>query len=792
MTLSLNSTIATTLAVALLGGFASAQTRVQILHASDLEGGVEAISDAPNFAAVVEALEADAALAGVPSLLLSSGDNYIPGPFFSAAGDFSLRSVLRTVLAQPQAREAEGRIDVSIMNILGFDASAIGNHEFDAGPAAIQAIIGTDIRNVGQPNQDVRWLGAQFPYLSSNLDFSAEASLSGLFTSSILPSTNFQGTLADVAAAAAAPKIAPATIVQRGGQTFGVVGATTPLVESISSTGDVAVRNPGAGTNDMAALASILQPTIDALVLAGVDKIILVTHLQQLALEQQLIQLLSGVDIVLAGGSDTLLADGTDRLRAGDTVGGPYPVVTTNLDGEPALIVSTDGQYSYVGRLVVDFDVNGVVVPGSVVATESGAYATDDQGVIDVAGSLAAAFAPGTDAEKVQTLTGAVSAIVIARDANIVGRADVFLEGRRTEVRTQETNLGTLTAEANLFVARQADPTTLVSHKNGGGIRNQIGSIDGFTGELGPNVANPLSGKQAGEISQLDIENSLRFNNALTLLTLSRAQLKQVLEHAVAASGPGATPGQFGQFAGVSFSFDVALPAGSRVVSASLTEPGVAEPIFVIDGNVVGTDPVRLVTLNFLADGGDSYPFPTFTAADPVFANRVDLQGNPALPAGAATFATVGTEQDAFAEYMLANFSMTPYAEPELPVTDDARLMQIGQRAGLDVTKSAGNTMIDFTISGAAPNSIVALALALQANPTTLDLGVFGMPFLALPAELLLPIGLSDATGSAAFVLPNPMLPMDVSVAGQAFSLELTGNGIAIGSTELATFSVGS
>lgn len=65
----------------------NAQTTIQILHASDLEGSVVAIADAANFVAVVQALENDAAANGIPSILLSAGDNYIPGPFFSAAGD---------------------------------------------------------------------------------------------------------------------------------------------------------------------------------------------------------------------------------------------------------------------------------------------------------------------------------------------------------------------------------------------------------------------------------------------------------------------------------------------------------------------------------------------------------------------------------------------------------------------------------------------------------------------------------------------------------------------------------
>ena len=63
-----------------------------------------------------------------------------------------------------------------------------------------------------------------------------------------------------------------------------MVGATTQIVESISSTGGVDVI--GDDVNDMAALADILQPTIDALRDQGINKIILVSHLQQIAFEQ--------------------------------------------------------------------------------------------------------------------------------------------------------------------------------------------------------------------------------------------------------------------------------------------------------------------------------------------------------------------------------------------------------------------------------------------------------------------------------------------------------------------------
>jgi 2',3'-cyclic-nucleotide 2'-phosphodiesterase / 3'-nucleotidase / 5'-nucleotidase len=597
-------------------------TRLQILHASDLEGGVDAITDAPNFAAAVEALEDDAANQAIPSILLSAGDNYLPGPFFSAAGDASVRTTLQTVYTNffglpanslSNLREGSGRIDISNMNIIGFDASALGNHEFDPGTSTLQEIIDPEIR--GKTLADVRWVGTQFPYLSANLDFSKN-NLSAVYTPEILSNVDFESTPFNLTGANNAPKIAPATIIERNGDRIGVVGATTPLLASISSPGSVGVGGNG---NDMAALAGLIQPTIDRLLAQGVNKIITVTHLQQFQLEQELIPRLRGVDVAIAGGSDTIVADANDRLRSGDTAGvTPYPFITKNADGQPAAIVSTDGEYSYVGRLVVDFDANGVLIPSSINPNVSGAYAADAQGVQ----ALWTAINPGenpfgdkTKGGAVRQLTQAVQGVVTAKDAQVFGSTKVFLEGSRSVVRTQESNLGNLTADANLFVAQQVDPSVRISIKNGGGIRAVIGEVIGNAGETVPPQANPLSGKKEGQVSQLDIENSLRFNNKLTLLTLTAAQLEQAIEHGVAATAPGQTPGQFPQVGGMAFSFDPSLPAGSRVQSLAITdETGKSVETVVQNGQLVG-DPnrtFRVVTLNFLAGGGDNYPFPSF------------------------------------------------------------------------------------------------------------------------------------------------------------------------------------
>ena len=647
--------------------------RLQLLHASDLEGGVAAIDRAPNFAAIVDALE-DAPGMGA-SITLSAGDNYIPGPFFSAAGDPSVVPALAAANGLASTLASAGRADASIMNVVGFDASALGNHEFDLGSREVRNII------AATTSAGVTWPGVQFPYLSANLNFAGDADLNSLFQAppSILASSAYR-----TGGAAGTRKIAPYTVIEEGGERIGVVGATTPILQTISSPTGTTVIGPN--TNDMPALAAVLQPRIDELIATGVNKVVLVSHLQQISLEQTLAPLLTGVDVIVAGGSDTILANADDTLQPDASAAGGYPFLTTSRTGDPVAIVSTDGEYTYVGRLVVDFDANGVLVASDGSALNqisdldlalNGPVATTNTLVTALWGA-ADPFAAGTKGQRVQSVVDAVESVVIAKDSARFGETSVFIDGRRSQVRTQETTLGNLSADANLFVARQSDATVRVSIKNGGGIRAEIGEVrnSGSTTQFLPPQANPTSGKLTGQISQLDIENSLRFNNNLSLVTTTAAGFLNLVEHGVRATAPGATPGQFPQVGGFTFTFDPTLPADNRVQSIIVGE-GASQDVLVANSEVVGdpTRPIRLVTLNFLANGGDGYPFgPVATQV-----NRVDLV-QPGVRGGTAAFADSGSEQDAFAEYLVANHGIgagTPFSGVETPPALDARIRNL-------------------------------------------------------------------------------------------------------------------
>ena len=209
---------------------------------------------------------------------------------------------------------------------------------------------------------------------------------------------------------------------------------TTPRLGSISAPGSVGIAP--ADPDDMAALAAIIQESVDALTTTGINKIILTGHLQQISLDEAVAMYVKDVDIIIAGGSNTLLADETDRLHSGDTADRPYPILTQSATNEPIAIVGTDGNYRYVGRLVVDFDEVGVLIPESIDAVVSGAFVTDEQGVADTGNVEPAA--------RVVEITEAVQNVVFAKDGNTFGQTSVYLNGNRGSVRTEETNIGNL------------------------------------------------------------------------------------------------------------------------------------------------------------------------------------------------------------------------------------------------------------------------------------------------------------------------------------------------------------
>lgn len=648
---------------------------LQLLHLADAEAGLLASQTAPNLAALVDAFDDT-----YPNtLILSGGDNFIPGPFMSAGTDSTMTEVLRDALDNPTVSTAFGRPDIAIHNILGVEASAIGNHEFDLGSNVLSDAMAI----------------ASFPHISLNLDLSADP-LNSRFNDVTL-----DGTGANVPhAATLAGRIVPTATIEKGGEKIGLVGVTTQVLESISSPSGARVKGfvePRSGVDDMDLLASQVQPYIDELIAGGVDKIILLSHLQQLTNEQLLATKISGVDIILAAGSNTRLGDADDIPvefpgHAADFAG-PYPIVTAGLDGAPTLIVNTDNEFTYLGRLVVDFDADGeIIVPNLATRSiENGAFASTAANVaaawgVDEADLDTTAFAAGTKGARVKMITDAIQGIIIDKDGQFFGFTSVYLEGERAFVRREETNLGNITADANAIALRSiiGGYTPIVSLKNGGGIRAQIGSIAVGGGEKLPPAANPEAGKPDGAVSKLDIENALRFNNRLMAFETTPQGLKAILEHGI-ATWPNS--GRFPQIGSVAFSWDIGQPAGSRIRNIALIDEDALQTAAIYqNGAFLPNAPasILMVTLNFLANGGDAYPMKAngdnfrFLLEDGTLSDVVDESLNfNVAPANAMG------EQKALEDYLAARHATldTAYATADTPIDEDLRIQKLDVRS---------------------------------------------------------------------------------------------------------------
>jgi hypothetical protein len=182
------------------------------------------------------------------------------------------------------------------------------------------------------------------------------------------------------------------------------------------------------------------------------------------------------------------------------------------------------------------------------------------------------------------------------------------------------------------------------------------------------------------------------------------------------------------------------------------------------------------VTLNFLANpsfagssvGGDNYPFPAVVKA------RVDLD-TAIKTAGTSSFAAIGREQDAFAEYMLAKHNTTSkaYNIRDTSLAGDTRIQLLNARPDAIIPKLA-----PFVLQTPANNARVVVK---DADPTPIT------------------ITWEKATGATRYVwlldfpsgdFKKPLLTIlsnnngknnDLTLTSSAVSSTLAGFGVALG-----------
>jgi len=656
--------VAAALALSACGGTSDdppeASFTLQLLHISDADGSdTTALNSVANLSGLINKFRAQYPQ---QTLTVSSGDNYIPGPRFNAADN---QAAMRSILG----REAVGRGDIAMLNAMGVQASALGNHELDLGTGTFKDIVASQSSG-GQ----VVWPGAQFPYLSFNTNFSGDVN-----TSSI---TGTNGVSADELKA----KLAGWTRVQVGNQTIGIIGASSPVFKNITSIGGLVIEPAlsAAGEVDVDALAARLQLGVDEMTAAGINKIVMLAHMQSISVEKALATKLKNVDIIVAGGSNTRLADNNDILRSGETTAGDYPFLTKDASGKPVVVVNVDADYKYLGRFMAPFDSQGVLIPQRFDRALAGAWVTSETD--DTAGGV-------TPSGKVIQIRDGLKGVIAAKDGEFYGLTSVFMEGRRAFARTEETNLGNFSADANLAYAQEVVPGVQISIKNGGGIRAELGYVKALAGstaapELLAPQANADVNRPQGAVSRLMIEAAFKFDNKLWVFDITAARLHALLEHGVGdVENIG---GRFPQVSGFSFSFDPTGVKGTLASGGSSTTPGrvrslkVGNDVLVRNGVLQG-DPnrtFRLVTLNFMATGGDSYQFGATDSAGAGLSGlrKLEAEAASASALGGGVNLPAGGEQDALAEYLRRFYGSTPYGIADTPAAQDLRIQNLSRR----------------------------------------------------------------------------------------------------------------
>ena len=515
----------------------------QLIHAGY---GIEDFGGAARVVTVIKKIRSAAQTNVV--LTVSAGDNFLIGPEFKASlAEFN-----------PVLGGVNNYFDAKALDAIGYDAIVFGNHDFDFGPDLLKDFISTGFTK------------AHPCFLNANIDFTGEPALQALVENG---------------------RIAKSIIIKKNGHTFGIIGATTPQLPFISRPGNVAVDSD---------LTTVVQKEINALFSKGVNKIIFVSHLQDIAEDKILIAHLRGVDIAIAGGGTEVLANPGDLLIPGDRPGGPYPIFVKDLSGRKVPIVTTGGEYKYVGRLTVDFDVTTGEITGI----------DPDSGPVRVTGG-AYPDAVKPDPQVQNQVIEPVQSYVNKLEKNVIARSEVALDGKRKSVRSKETNVGNLVADSLLSEARRLSGRLgirppAIALTNGGGIRNNTVIA-------------------AGAISERDTYDIAPFANFVTVFeNVPVATLKNLLENAVSridnqGNPAGSGTGRFAHVAGFSFEYDQSRQAVKIDNDGRIVTPGkrIIRVILddwtkIIEDGIIVADSsysLTIATTDFLARGGDQYPF---------------------------------------------------------------------------------------------------------------------------------------------------------------------------------------
>ena len=346
----------------------------------------------------------------------------------------------------------------------------------------------------------------------------------------------------------------PYVIKEVGGVKIGIFGLTTPETAYKTSPTNVEGLTFADSIEVSKKMVEELKDKTDviiALAHIGLDESSVVTS-------KAIAEAVEGIDVIIDGHSHTLLETG-------------------NLVNNTNTLIAQTGNYDQnLGYVNIEVR-NGEVVnkTAELLKAEAAANTVADPDLTKLIDEIKVANQPVFD--------------------KVVAKTDIYLDGVRENVRTKETNLGNLSADA-VRAAAGAD----VGLVNGGNIRVDI---------------------QPGDITFGKVAELFPFGNTVQVKKITGEDLLAVLELSV--SGYPAAQGGFMHVSGLTFVFDPAQPVGSRVVEVTVGDKALDQ-----------AQEYTVAINDFLGIGGDGYEmFKKYTATaefgtyEEIFADYLNTNG---------------------------------------------------------------------------------------------------------------------------------------------------------------------
>ncbi len=437
-----------------------------------------------------------------------------------------------------------GEADAAMLNMVTWDALALGNHEFDDGDAHLASYL-------------------------SKLNLTSN----DILAANVVPAT---GNVLN-------GKWSPYKIKTFEGEQVGIIGIdiAQKTKESSSPSDEITFLDE----------VATAQKYIDELKTKGVNKIILLTHVG-LDKDKDYASKLSGVDVMIGGDSHSLMGDfSAVGLLSEDT---NYPAQTTDKDGNRVCIAHA-WQYNYVvGNLDVEFDPSGVVskcegTPTLLLGDNFTANGEELNATMQTLVTQAIESHPNLEiiAEDSASATklAEYSGDVDAQKATVIGSASEFLGHSRVPGDGYDkksylplgSDIAPIVAKAFYDLANRADACI----QNAGGARVAI---------------------EEGNLTMDSAYTLLPFANTLFEIDMKGSEIKQVLEDALISTIANKSTGSFPYAYGLKYDIDTIKEANNRISNLEIKDraTGVWS---LIDANKMYV----IVTNNYIASGKDGY-----------------------------------------------------------------------------------------------------------------------------------------------------------------------------------------